>query len=190
MATKKAAIVKVVDGNDLAKAGIDVKLSKMEIADYIADKAKEELETRLSQVTGEIAKWQNGYHSVKPTPDQKAAADALTQATGKKFYCTLSYHWTNDTANKWVVCVGLDVKNYSGQTCFQSAVAMEANDDQLPGIDMDALNEEKKDIQERLWNLKTKKHRTILLEKILSSNESGKKVLADLQGMVTRAVSG
>ncbi len=190
MATKKSTIVKATDGNDLAKAGIDVKLSKMEIADYIADKAKEELESRLSKVTAEIAKWQQGYHTVLPTPDQKAAADALTQATGKKFYCTLSYHWSHDTPNKWVVCIGMDVKNYAGQTCFQNAVAMEANDDQLPGIDMAALNEEQKDIQERLWNLKTKKHRTILLEKILSSNESGKKVLADLQGMVARAVSG
>lgn len=190
MATKKAAIVKAVDSNDLANAGIDVKLSKMEIADYIADKAKEELEARLVKLQKEIEHWQTKYHPVIPSKEQQAACDALTVATGKKFYCTLSYHWMHAEEQRWSVCIGTD-QNDPWHKGFQNAVAMPANPDQIPeNVDVGAMHQERQELQIRLQELGKKKHRTILLEKILASNDSGKKVLADLQGMVARAVNG
>lgn len=193
MATKKAAIVKAVDGNDLAKAGIDVKLSKMEIADYIAEKAKEELETRMAALNAEYKKWTEGYLPVIPTKEQQAACDALTKATGKKFYCQLTYNIHNgeDESKNWLVCIGTDTTDWSGRSRYENAVAMKANDSQRPdGVNVIQIIRERSEVFDRLQELGKKKHRTMLLEKILASNESGKKVLADLQGMVARAVNG
>jgi len=194
MAAKKAALVKAVDGGDLAKAGIDVKLSKMEIADYIADKAKKELESRIEFLNKEIETWTRGYHDIKPTKEQQKACDMLTQLTGNTFICKLTHTSEIDSAgvsqDKWLVCIGHNVSTNWRGTYIEVAVTMPANPDQFPDVNVCEFIRDRQEAQTRMQELGKKKHRTILLEKILAGSESGKKVLADLQSMVSRAVNG
>ena len=190
MAAKKAALVKAVDGGDLAKAGIDVKLSKMEIADYIADKAKEELETKIAGMRDEINKWVQGYLDVTPTKQQQKVADELSVLDGNnKYLVKLSYHNSGD-GKPWNIVIGYDAPHWHYGKHFQSIFTVKADPSQIPDVDIDGMNAQLREAQERLHELGKKKHRTILLEKILAGSESGKKVLEDLKGMVNRAVNG
>lgn len=191
MATKKSAIVKAVDSNDLVKAGIDVKLSKMEIADYIADKAKEELEAKLASLKSIYNKYINTGHNGQPvilTESQKTVIDGLSNLTGNVYAgrLVLFYSFNNPADSEWKIQIVMQHHDHiSGTSIYFSPDAS-----QIPDIDAAQLCVDIRDIEQRIKDFDKKKHRTILLEKILSGNESGKKVLADLQSMVARAVSG
>lgn len=191
MATKKSAIVKSVDGGDLAKAGIDVKLSKMEIADYIADKAKEELETKINGMREEIQKWVHGYLDVVPTKQQQKLADDMSALDGtNKFVVKLSYFNHGDGISPWNIVFGYEAPHWHHGKLFQVILTVKADASQIPDVDIVSMQEELCEANERLHELGKKKHRTVLLEKILAGSDSGKKVLADLQNMVNRAVNG
>lgn len=191
MATRKvkAEIVKAVDGNDLSKAGVDVKLSKMEIADYIAEKAKEELTNRLSVVQDTLNKYWRSSTVVAPTKLQQDTMDALTKLTGHKYATMVSWNidYGQIERSEWRVTL---VIAHEGGGYHGTSVHCPADASQIPDVDMIALHKEQNEINNRIHELGKKKHRTYLIEQILSANESGKKVLADLKGMVNRAVNG
>lgn len=181
MATKKSAIVlKDAKINDMVAAGIEVKLTKMEIADYIAEKAKEELENRRTEINNLIQDYSRNGIPVEMNKKQKAVADAVKVLTAKEI--TLVAAWENYSGNpRWCGTFS------DGERHFLSNVL---DENQIPNIDVMALHNEYGECWRRLQELGRKKHRTMLVEQILAGSDSGKKVLSDLANMVQRAVHG
>jgi len=183
MATKKsAAITKATKVDDLTAAGIDVKLSKMEIADYIAAKSKEELEKRQKQIQEENNNTNFDASDVVLTGEQHSLVELYCRVnnatvTGKQYQFTRRYE-------NPVLCI-----NISGDT---NNLFINLAEDKLP-LEIKKYMCNQREYHEnwnRIRDLDSKKHRTMLIEQILSGSESGKKVLNDLNAMIQRAVNG
>ena len=95
MAAKKTAIKLAKSENvldTLAKAGVEVKLTKTEIADYIAEKAQEELNGEIERVSKELRTLREKTYPV--SGKWKTLADAYNALLPEreKFTFTLAYH--------------------------------------------------------------------------------------------------
>lgn len=196
MATKKNAIVKSQKIDDMIAAGIEVKLTKMEIADYIAAKAKEELNKRLKVIESELQSYAHG---------KVPFADYVTSKQKKFIEMYNEIHGTNhDVKNAtlmsiWgrgvVISFPIAFDPHNPLSVFQNMNGLNIPlDSEQRNLDVviseKMLNEENQELMRRISELDKKQHRTLLVEQILSGSDSGKKVLADLNSMVSRAVKG
>lgn len=183
MATKKsAAITKAAKVDDLTAAGIDVKLSKMEIADYIAAKAQEELELRKDELQKRYQEFSSGLSVTLDdlTDDQRTVVELYIKMHKAEIRDMSFNHW-----GEWRLSVRTN--NRCGD------LQLPLSDDQLNSDKIKEFTDTSNEIGEvnqRLHQLSKKSHRTMLIEKILGGSESGKKVLGDLTSMVKRAVHG
>lgn len=186
MATKKAAIKLAKQENvldTLAKAGVEVKLTKTEIADYIAEKAQEQLNEQITDLKNQIQVL-NKDAIQTPTGKWKVLADALNDAKGAKDTYLLQYE------RRYSGCmVTLIHQNENGWN--HGIVSKQIAESELPSVftKIEALDKELGELQKRLQTLQTKKHRILLIEKILSGTESGKVVLGDLTKLVNKLVN-
>jgi hypothetical protein len=209
MATKKNAIVKNQKIDDMIAAGVEVKLTKMEIADYIAQKAKEELLDERNHLQEKV----NNLHR-----EGVPFAEYLNDDQKDYIKSYNKIHGSNLDANTATLVSGFDprydmqiiVRNgampnvendvYSlveilsmrhNNITAQISIPLSAEQKELPFhnvlksavTDLDEINQ-------KIANLDKKSHRTLLVENILNSSESGKKVLTDLKGMVKKVVKG
>jgi hypothetical protein len=189
MATTKKALAKVQKSDNvldvMSNAGIDIKLTKTEIADYIAEKAQEELNTEIARVADQIndlraktypvtGKWKvlaDAYNAILPAHEQ--VPFVLTYSHG-------GYHSVSDKR-----------RYYCGMNhTYHRYLQIEIDEADMPK-ELLALPELEKhigELQQRLNQLRTKKHRILLIEKILSGTDSGKVVLSDLTKIVNKMV--
>lgn len=190
MATKKSAIVlKDQKVSDMVAAGIDIKLTKMEIADYIAAKSKEELENRQNTLRDLIGNYMHKGVVVDMTKQQKVAADALKAVTGKDVFVMACFAGIN-SGYCWTGWFVFKNNNNDDRHSYTHIIQFQLDSSQIPDIDVESLLTEQNENWKRIQDLGKKKHRTLLVEQILSGSDSGKKVLADLTDMVQRAVHG
>lgn len=187
MATKKTAIKIVKQENVLdtmAKAGVEIKLTKTEIADYISEKAQEEINEEIRKIQEE-AKALRESVSKTPTGKWKTLAEAFNAATGVDRAYKLDYMKRHDT---YLVTLAID----SGHGWFNGIANREIDVKDVPApiLEAEKLEERIHELNNRLRTLQTKKHRILLIEKILGGTESGKVVLGDLTKMVNKIVNG
>lgn len=184
MAAKKKALAKTGDVLEtMAKAGIEVKLTKTEIADYIAEKAQEEINSEIAELRKEI---ETLAENDKLTP----TGPALTIAQG---FAALN----GDNVADYFVSYQNCYDRYWGMTLFKGTshyLNVDIKKEQVPQSEIDRcqkileLNKQVQTLNNRLRDLQTKKHRILLIEKILSGTESGKIVLGDLTKLVNKLV--
>lgn len=191
MASKKNSIVAKANVSTLEKAGVETKLTKMEIADYIATKAKEELQNRVNEVQQELGNYQQ-----KGVPFSEHLTDLQKEYVS--LYCKIHNQKIDVNSASLIIGWGRDGSfaigfRYSHTDFFGGGMKIPLTDDQknLPIVKkLGNMQNEYADMVERIHNLDKKSHRTLLVEQILSGSESGKKVLSDLAVMINRAVSG
>jgi ABC-type phosphate transport system auxiliary subunit len=186
MAAKKAALKVVKQENvldTLAKAGVEVKLTKTEIADYIAEKAQEELQGQITDLKNQMEVLTKNANKT-PTGKWKVLADALNDAKGAKDTYFLQYE---RRYNGCMVTLVLQTEN----GWHHGVVSVQVAESELPVelAQREALEKQLGELHKRLQTLQTKKHRILLIEKILSGTESGKVVLGDLTKLVNKLVN-
>lgn len=187
MATKKGLAKVEKSGNILdvmSKAGVEVKLTKTEIADYIAEKAQEEIKLEIESLKKRAKDIQDSVDT-NLTGKYKVFADAYNSLTGKDHKFGLDYRHYNDTYS-----VNLGIHTAHNHGWLHGIVSVEIPKSEVPAAIIESWEMEKRVValNNKLNTLQTKKHRVLLIEKILSGTESGKVVLGDLTKIVNKLV--
>lgn len=184
-----------VSSSTLAKAGVEVKLTKTEIAEYIAAKATKVIEDEIQAINNKYSaskgNFRSGYVAVTHPPKRIAnvvkainAADgadevegttkALVRFQGKEFSYSRGY-------NRWVITLnGCDILDYR------------LTEDETIPAEFEGLVADNKRLTElgkKLDELRRKNYKVLLVESVLSGSIAGATVLADLEKMVQDMVA-
>ena len=194
MASKKkssalAALGADVSTSNLAKAGVEVKLTKGEIAEYIANKAMARISEEIAAIEASETCGRSGLYyaefSVANAPKRVRNVLAALNALGTlnsyriKYSNRLATYGT--PRGHWVI-----VDN----TSHIVSVPLDESEDVPPEF---AAWEEKKNrydaLVKKLQDLRSKNYKVLLVESILSGSVAGTTVLADLNRMVADMVA-
>lgn len=182
-----------VSSSTLAKAGVEVKLTKSEIAEYIAAKATKQLEEEIKSIEekyegGGRRSFHHGQVVVANPPKRVVAvAKAINAADGdatdvaKAVVLFSGKEFGYNGRNRWTIMVnGTDILNY-GLT----------EDEEIPAEYETLLADRKRfdTLQKKLFELRQKNYKVLLVESILSGSVAGTTVLADLDKMVKEMVA-
>ncbi len=189
--TALAALNGDVATSTLAKAGVEVKLTKGEIAEYIAEKAKKQIEgetTALENKYGGRHDFYWGNCAVANPPKRianvaKAILGAVDEDDGTSLTVTIQFAGEDNCGrkNRWVVEI-------DGRTSF--AYNMLDTEQIPPEFTAWAADKERYDaLQKKHAELNRKNYKVLLVESILSGYVAGTTVLADLNKMVEQMVA-
>lgn len=163
----------------MSKAGIEVKVSKTDIADYMATKAKEKLQEMYKTVREQIPKAQKftiddidpKYHNLIKE------AQALSKVKKLEIHLRNSYSYFLDNPTLKV--------NIGKNGCypeFDFDVAINEKSENIKKFVK--LCESYRTIEQRLNSLNTTNYKVLLTEKALNSSVSGKELLVELNQMI------
>lgn len=189
--TALAALNGDVTSSTLAKAGVEVKLTKSEIAEYIAEKAKKQIEeetTALENKYGGRRDFYWGNCAVANPPKRianvaKAILGAVDEDDGTSLTVKIEFAGEDNCGrkNRWVVEI-------DGRTSF--AYNMLDTEQIPPEFTAWAADKERYDALSKKHNeLCKKNYKVLLVESILSGSVAGTTVLADLNKMVEQMVA-
>lgn len=175
-----------VANSTLAKAGVEVKLTKGEIAEYIAAKAQKQITEEIQSLDQKYGRYNlhNGVVKVDTYPKRIAAiVKSLTAADSERttqvFFHEKGYGW-NSHRDRWVI-------NSGG-----AEMAFFLNDDEeapAQSSELKAAKERFDTLHNKLRELQQKNYKVLLVESILSGSVAGATVLADLNKMVEQMVA-
>lgn len=190
--TAITALNSEVGNSTLAKAGVEVKLTKGEIAEYIAAKAQKQIAEEIKAIEakyGDRHSLSNGTVKVPNPPKRIAnvvkainAADEHVSGTTKAsvVYAGKDYGWRG-LGNSWLIRVGgIDILSYRL-----------IDDEEVPP-EYAVLQDDKvrwEGLHAKLRELQQKNYKVLLVESILSGSVAGTTVLADLDKMVQQMVA-
>ncbi len=197
MATKKKSTTALatlngdVTSSTLAKAGVEVKLTKSEIAEYIAEKAKKQIEdetTALENKYGGRHDFYWGNCAVANPPKRianvaKAILGAVDEDDGTSLAVTIQFAGEDNCGrkNRWIIEI-------DGRTSF--AYNMLDTEQIPPEFTAWAADKERYNtLQKKHAELNRKNYKVLLVESILSGSVAGTTVLADLNKMVEQMVA-
>jgi hypothetical protein len=189
--TALAALNGDVTSSTLAKAGVEVKLTKSEIAEYIAEKAKKQIEeetTALENKYGGRNDFYWGSCAVANPPKRianvaKAIIGADDEDDGTALSVKVQFAGEDNCGrrNRWVVEI-------DGRTSF--AYNMLDTEQIPPEYAAWAADKERYNtLQKKNAELNRKNYKVLLVESILSGSVAGTTVLADLNKMVEQMVA-
>jgi len=180
-----------VGASTLAKAGVEVKLTKSEIAEYIAEKAKKQIEEEIAAIETKHGGRHDFYYgscNVASPPKRianvvKAIGAAEDEDDGSRLTVTVKFAGedTCGRKNRWVI-------ELDGRTSFSYDLS---DSEQIPPeyaawkADKDRYNA----LQTKFNELCKKNYKVLLVESILSGSVAGTTVLADLNKMVADMVA-
>jgi len=189
--TALAALNGDVATSTLAKAGVEVKLTKGEIAEYIAEKAKKQIEdetTALENKYGGRHDFYWGNCAVANPPKRianvaKAILGAVDEDDGSGLAVKVQFAGEDNCGrkNRWIVEI-------DGRTSF--AYNMLDTEQIPPEFAAWAADKERYDaLSKKHAELNRKNYKVLLVESILSGSVAGTTVLADLNKMVEQMVA-
>ena len=188
--TAIAALNGEVGSSTLAKAGVEVKLTKGEIAEYIAEKAKKQIEEEIAAIENKHGGRHDFYWgSIDVTSPPKRIANvvkaikAADDAGESSLTVTVKFAGedTCGRKNRWVI-------ELDGRTSFSYDLSdSEQTPPEYAGwkADKDRYNA----LQKKFNELCKKNYKVLLVESILSGSVAGTTVLADLNKMVEQMVA-
>ncbi len=177
--------------NNLAEAGVEIKLTRTEIADYIAAKAEELLDkeykelsqemARLADIAGSGSKPLNTVPKILKDVMKHLKAIAPEDPNFKIYFrpntwTPHSYHISGgDGAHGTVRRVSLVVDVPENEVPPELAMYHE-------------VNQRRGEVYRKQEELKSKKYKTIMIEKILGGTGKGKKLLENLDTLAKHMV--
>ena len=189
--TAIAALNGEVGSSTLAKAGVEVKLTKGEIAEYIAEKAKKQIEEEIAAIESKYGGRHDFYYGncdVANPPKRiasvvKAIGAAEDEDDGSRLAVSVKFAGedTCGRKNRWVI-------ELDGRTSFSYNLSdSEQTPPEYAGwkADKDRHNA----LQKKFNELCKKNYKVLLVESILSGSVAGTTVLADLNKMVEQMVA-
>jgi hypothetical protein len=186
--TALAALNGDVSSSTLAKAGVEVKLTKSEIAEYIAAKAIKQIEEELAALEkkhGGRYELNSGLLKVANPPKRiKAIVNAINAANSDNSEYTAHAIYSRSSADVgyWQIHIGryssaLQYRLIDGEDAPAEYDAWKVDKDRA-----DALTDKHRELQK-------KNYKVLLVESILSGSVAGTTVLADLNKMVEQMVA-
>jgi len=190
--TALAALNGDVTSSTLAKAGVEVKLTKSEIAEYIAEKAKKQIEEEMKAIETKYGNRNDLYYGnfkVANPPKRiknivtaiNAANSSDSDTTARVVYSGRNNHSSTDKG-VWQIIVGHYVSGLQYRL---------TEDEEVPAeYAVWAADKERVDaLQKKYTELCKKNYKVLLVESILSGSVAGTTVLADLNKMVEQMVA-
>ena len=196
MASKKksttalAALNGDVSSSTLSKAGVEVKLTKSEIAEYIAEKAKKQIEEEIAAIENKHGGRHDFYWgSIDVTSPPKRIANVVKAIKAAddagESSLTVSVKFAGEDTcgrkNRWLIDI-------DGRTQFSYNLS---DSEQIPAesAEWTADKERYNALQKKFNELCKKNYKVLLVESILSGSVAGTTVLADLNKMVADMVA-
>ena len=194
MATKKKSTTALatlngdVSSSTLAKAGVEVKLTKSEIAEYIAAKAIKQIEEEIAALEnkhGGRYELHSGLLKVANPPKRiKAIVNAINAANSEPNDTVAHAIFSSNSRGTgyWQIHIG----NYSTSLQYRLIEGEE------PPAEYEAWKVDKDrfdTLQNKQRELQKKNYKVLLVESILSGSVAGTTVLADLNKMVEQMVA-
>jgi hypothetical protein len=188
--TALAALNGDVSSGTLSRAGVEVKLTKGEVAEYIAEKAKKQIEEEIAAIENKHGGRHDFYWGgIDVTSPSKRIANvvkaikAANDADEPSLTVIVKFAGedTCGRKNRWLI--DIDGRNQFSYNLTDS--------EQIPAeyVEWVADKERYNALQKKFNELCKKNYKVLLVESILSGSVAGTTVLADLNKMVADMVA-
>lgn len=180
-----ANAIEKIDGlmNNLAEAGIEIKLTRTEIADYIAAKADDYLTQELDEVQKRMNDRLDKVGSANSAPLKtvpKSVAKIVRSMKSLVPTAEVYIYFRETYGGKYEYQIGMRGGGDSPVKSFK--IDVNVPDDEIPKEvpEYKELRERQKLLAHKLAELRDKKYRVVLIEKILRGTGKGQKLLNNL----------
>jgi hypothetical protein len=186
MATKKVQSLVTSDTNSsevLASAGVEVKLTKSELAEYVKEKALQTLRAK----SADLVEQRNRFNikPVHPTVLPSRVQSVFVAILAFKPDAVVSLSFSHDGKHLWRITPSDGWSSY-----FVGEIDLVLEGDYIPASYGEYLKIDKQidEINEQIQQIEKKNFKAFMVENVLNGSDAGKVVIASLDEMVNKLV--